>query len=164
MKYSEDYKNMLASDEIIYNHLLQEKEDGNKLLQYFHISYPSKNIARESNTIYVATVSSEPENETHTGTEYRDLIEILVATKIRDYQRAVTVVKTVIREIIRLIKECPAFVTRPVIRNIAPEYNQDFVLTKGHIMVECLTPVEDYNTPEIFDRVCKILDGEIEVK
>lgn len=155
---------MLSSDEIIYNYLLQEKENGNQLLQYFHISYPSKNIARESNSIYVACVSSEPESETLEGTEYRDLIEILVVTKIRDYKRAVTVIKTIISEIIRLIKECPDFVTRPVIRNISPEYNQDFVLTKGHIMVECLSGVEDYNEPELIGNVCKILIEDIEVK
>ena len=57
------------------------------------------------------------------GTEYRDLIEILVTTKIKDHNRAVQVIKTTIREVIRVIKECPYFTPRPRVRNISADYD-----------------------------------------
>lgn len=155
---------MLTSDEIIYNILTTAKEDGNPLLQHFHIKYPSKDVAREDNNIFVACVSSEPNNELFEATEYRDLVEVLVVTKIRDYKRAITVIKTVVKEIIRLIKSSNEFQVRPVVRNIAPEYNPNFVLTKGHILIEVLTEIEDYNTESDVEKVCKIiLKDNIEV-
>ena len=154
---------MLSSDVIIHDLLLKEKEKGNPILQHFHIQYPSKNVAKESNSIFVAVVSSEPSTEMLDSTEYRDLVEILVVTKIRDYMRAVKVIKTVIKEIIRLIKKFDEFDVRPVIRNIAPEYNSDFVLNKGHIMVEILTEIDDELDHETLDKVCKILIEDIDV-
>lgn len=155
---------MLSSDVIIHDLLLKAKEDGNELLQYFHIGYPSKNVARESNSIFVAAVSSEPSMEMFETTEYKDLVEILVVTKIRDYKKAVEVIKTVILEIIRLIKTSDEFEIRPVVRNIAPEYNPNFVLNKGHIMVECITSIEDLVSKDKTRNVCNILIGEIEEK
>lgn len=154
---------MLSTDKIIHDMLLTEKQNGNELLQHFHISYPSKNVARESNSIFVAVVSSEPNTEMFSTTEYRDLVEILVVTKIRDYDRAVLVIKTVIREIIRLIKTSEEFNVRPIVRNIAPEYNPNFVLNKGHIMVEVLGELEDELPQDTVSNVCKILLEDIEV-
>lgn len=154
---------MLSSDEIIFNLLKEAKENGNEILQHFHISYPNKTIVKESNSIYVAVVSSEPNTELFDATEYRDLVEVMVVTKIKDYRRAVTVIKTVIREIIRLIKTYDEFPIRPEIRNIAPEYNPNFIINKGHIMVEVLTEIDDCLTEDIVDNVCKILSEDIEV-
>ena len=158
--------NLLSSDELIYNLLTTAKTDGNPLLEHFHISYPDKTIMRESNSIYVAVVSTEPSMELFDSTEYRDLVEILVSTKIKDYRRAVNVIKTVIREIIRILKTDAGddFNIRPVIRNIAPEYNPNFVLNKGHIMVEVITEIEDTVDSETIGNVCKILTEDIEVE
>ena len=153
---------MLSSDEKIHKILTTAKQDGNELLQHFHIKYPSKDIARESNSIFVAAVSTEPSTELFDSTEYRDLVEVLIVTKIRDYRRAVTVIKTVTREIIQLIKASDEFPIRPIVRNIAPEYNPNFVLNKGHIMVECLTEIEDNIKPETVTNVCNILLEEVE--
>ena len=91
---------MLSIDELIYDILITEQENGNELLQHFHIQYPSPKVAEESNSIFVAVVSSEPNTEMLDSTEYRDLVEILVVTKIKEYRDAVTVIKTTIREII----------------------------------------------------------------
>lgn len=154
---------MLSSDEIIYNLILTEKQNGNPILQHFHISYPSTNVARESNTIFVAVVSSEPNTELFETTEYKDLIEILIVTKIRDYKRAKFVIKNVTRELIKLIKNCTEFDVRPIVRNIAPEYNSNFVLNKGHIMIEILGELEDETPVETIDKVCSILLEDIEV-
>lgn len=154
---------MLSSDEIIYNILTNAQQD-NELLQQLHIEYPSRKVAEESNSIFIAAVSSEPNNEMLDSTEYRDLVEILVTTKIRDYRDAVTVIKTVIREITRILKQSNEFDVTPIVRNIAPEYNSNFVLNKGHIMVEVLTEIEDNIPQETYDKVCSILINNIEVE
>ena len=97
-------------------------------------------------------------------TEYRDLVEILVITKIRDYRGAVTVIKTVIREIIRILKQSEdIFPVTPITRNISAEYNPDYVLNKGHIFVEALTEIEDNIPDETYEKVCNILVENIEV-
>ena len=153
---------MLSSDVIIHDLLIKAKNEGNELLQHFHIKYPSPDVAVESNSIFVGAVSSEPNQELFETTEYRDLVEVLVVTKIRDYENAVTVIKTVIREIVKLIKSSADFPVRPIVRNIAPEYNQNFVLTKGHIMVECLTEIEEEIPEDTVKNVCNILIKEVE--
>lgn len=154
---------MLSADEKIYNILTTAQQD-NTLLEKFHIEYPSRKIAEESNSIFIAAVSSEPENELFEATEYRDLVEILVITKIRDYRDAVTVIKTVIREIIRILKQSEdIFPVTPITRNISAEYNPDYVLNKGHIFVEALTEIEDNIPDETYEKVCNILVENIEV-
>ena len=156
---------MLSSDEIIYNILIEAQKHGNPILEHFHIQYPSRKIAEESNSIFVAVVSSEPNTELFEATEYRDLVEVLVVTKIRDYKDAVTVIKTTIHEIINIIKSNEEdFDVRPIVRNIAPEYNSDFVLNKGHIMVEVLTEIENEKPQDVYDKVCSILVEDIEVE
>lgn len=155
---------MLSSDEKIFNLIVKKKKDGNELLQHFNISYPSKKIAEESNSIYIASVSAEPNQELLDSTEYRDLVEILVVTKIKDYKRAIKVIKTVIREITRILKQSDEFDVKPIVRNIAPEYNPNFILNKGHIMVEVLTEIDDDIPQETYDKVCKILMEDIEVE
>ena len=156
---------MLTSDAKIYNTLIQAKKDGNKLLNKFHIQYPSKDaVAQESNSIIVAVVSSEPNEELLDATEYRDLIEVLIVTKIRDYDRAVRVIKTVTREIIQLLKLSDEFEVRPIVRNISPEYNSDFVLSRGHVLVEVLSSIDTFDDTEEYEKVCEILVEDIEIE
>ena len=46
-----------------------------------------------------------------------------------------------------------------------PEYNPNFVLNRGHIMVECLTDLEkDVVDDESVDKVCKILLDETKIE
>lgn len=157
---------MLSTDEIIYSLLKDEKENGNKILNYFQIMYPSKKVASESNTIFIGVVSSELHTEMNDASEYKDLVEILITTKINDYKRAIFTIKTVSKEIIKIIKEnSDLFPIKPIIRNIAPEYNPNFVLNRGHIMVECLTDLEkDVVDDESVDKVCKILLDETKIE
>ncbi len=158
---------MLSSDETIYSILMGEKENGNEVLKHFQIMYPSKKVASESNSIFICVVSSELHTEMNDASEYKDLIEILITTKIKDYKRAIFTIKTVSKEIIRILKEnVELFHIKPIIRNIAPEYNPNFVLNRGHIMVECLTDFEkDESDEESIKKVCKILldDNNIDV-
>ncbi|MBR0369701.1 MAG: hypothetical protein IJH63_03115 [Methanobrevibacter sp.] len=157
---------MLSTDEIIYSILINEKKNGNQILKHFQISYPSKKVASESNSIFIGAVSSEIHTEMTDASEYKDLTEILITTKIKDYKRAIFTIKTVSKEIIKIIKEnTDSFPFKPIIRNIAPEYNPSFVLNRGHIMIECLTELEEYNNDEeSIEKVCKILLNDIEVE
>lgn len=158
---------MLSNDEIIFSLLKDEKNKGNEVLQHFEIMYPSKKVASESNTIFIGVVSSELHTEMVDASEYKDLIEILITTKINDYKRAIFTIKTVSKEIIRLIKKnSDLFHIKPIIRNIAPEYNPNFVLNRGHIMIECLSDFEkDEIDEENIKKVCKILmdDNNIDI-
>ena len=157
---------MLSTDEIIYSILTNEKKNGNQILNHFQINYPSKKVASESNSIFIGVVSSEIHTEMTDASEYKDLIEILITTKIKDYKRAIFTIKTVSKEIIKIIKEnTDSFPIKPIIRNIAPEYNPNFVLNRGHIMIECLTDVESYeNDDETVQKICNILINDIEVE
>ena len=157
---------MLSSDETIYSVLKKAKKDGNQVLEHFQIMYPSKKVASESNTIFIGVVSSEIHTEMNNASEYKDLIEILITTKIKDYKRAIFTIKTVSKEIIKILKEnTDSFPFKPIIRNIAPEYNPNFVLNRGHIMVECLTDIETYeNDEESIEKVCSILVNEDKIE
>ena len=156
---------MLSSDETIYSILKDEKEKRNEILKHFQILYPSKKVASESNSIFIGVVSSEIHTEMTEASEYKDLIEILITTKIKDYKRAIFTIKVVSKEIIRILKEnSDLFPFKPIIRNIAPEYNPNFVLNRGHIMVECLSDIEkDGNDDETIRNVCRILTDDITI-
>lgn len=155
---------LLETDEIIYNILKTAKDDGAKILEPYIIRYPSDVVMKESNAIYVATVDSESVNEGYDFSQYNDLVEILIVTKQRDYQKAIRVIKGTSRYIVGLIKQNKdKFPNSPVIRNITPEYNRNFVLTRGHIMVQVRTnPIDDNVSEEEQLEICNILVEDIE--
>lgn len=153
---------MLSTDNIILEILNTEKQNGNPLLQDFHILHPSKRVAEESNSIFVACVSSENNLEGYDFTSFRDLVEILIVTKQLDYSKAIMLIKTITTEICRLIlKNQRKFPNKPVIRNINPEYNHDYVLNRGHIMVECKTEPVSFEVNDEDYRICEIILNEI---
>lgn len=156
---------ILRTDEIIYNILFEAKEnEDSPLLEYFQIRYPSEQSLKESNAIFVGMVDSESVNEGYDFSEYRDLVEILIITKKRDYQEALAIIKTMSRYIVSLIKKNKAkFPNKPVIRNITPEYGNNFVLNRGHILVQVNTaPVDDEVLEDEELRICELLMGDIE--
>lgn len=157
---------MLESDEIIYNILQEAKEDGDEVLKYFHLSYPNRRLAEENNCIYVGAVSSESLTEGFDFSQYRDLTEILITTKRVDYREALMLIKAVTRHIIRLIyKHQDRFNERPVVRTVNPEYNNQMVLNRGHILVQSVSPVmEDETDEDYVECVHEILNGEIEIQ
>ena len=147
---------MLSTDEIILNILSTAKNEGNQLLKHFQIKFPDKTVAEESNTIFIAVVSSENSEDGCDFISFRDLVEILIVTKNRDYRKGINIIKTVSREICRLIMlNKDKFPNKPVIRNVNPEFNSDFVLTRGHIMVQVTTNPESF---DITDEECYICD------
>lgn len=156
---------MLQSDEIILKILLKAKNDGNSILQHFKIGFPSKQVVQESNSIFIGAVDSESNIEGFEFSSFTDLVEVLIVTKNRDYLESIKIIKIVSKEITRLIYEnVDLFDNKPIIRNLTPEYNRDFVLTRGHLRVqvksqpESLVPTEDEYT------LCNILLEKIEEK
>ena len=80
-------------------------------------------------------------------------------------KKAINVIKTVSREIVRLILEKKhLFDNKPVIERITPEYNKDYVLTRGHIMVQVKTTPDNFDSTDDFYNVCKILTNDMDVE
>ena len=154
---------MLHSDEIILRILLKAKNDGNQLLQHFKIGYPSKQVVQESNNIFVGAVDSESNIEGYEFSSYTDLVEVLIVTKNRDYTESVKIIKIVAKEIAKLIYEnIDLFDNKPIIRNLTPEYNRDFVLTRGHMRIQVKSDPESLVPSEEEYYLCNILLENIE--
>lgn len=154
---------MLQSDEIILKILLKAKNDGNQLLEHFKIGYPSKHVVQESNNIFVGAVDSESNLEGFEFSSFTDLVEVLIVTKNRNYVESVKIIKIVAKEITRLIYEnVDLFDEKPVIRNLTPEYNRDFVLTRGHMRIQVKSNPEQLIPTEEDYCLCNILLEKIE--
>ena len=54
------------------------------------------------------------------------------------------------------------FDNKPIIRNITPEYNRDFVLTRGHMMIQVKSKIESLVPSEDEYTLCNILLNKIE--
>ena len=154
---------MLQLDETIVKILLKEKSDGNQLLKHFKIGYPSKNVVQESNSIFVGAVDSETNVEGYDFSTYTDLVEVLIVTKNRNYHESIKIIKIISKEIMKLIyKNIDLFDNKPIIRNITPEYNRDFVLTRGHMMIQVKSKIESLVPSEDEYTLCNILLNKIE--
>lgn len=155
---------MLATDEIILNILLDAKKEGNDLLQYFKINYPSNRVAEESNSIFVASVDAESNTIAFDGQSFVDRVEVLIVTKNRDYQKAISIIKTVSREVISLVmQQQELFTNKPIVERVTPEYDKDFVLTRGHIMFQVFTGIDNFDITEERTKICQILTEEMDV-
>ena len=167
---------MLSSDEKIVDILLYEKyENNNKLLQYFHIGYPSNKIAQTSNSIYVACVDYESKEQVLGADKGRDLVDILITTKKKDnphnserqnYSESKTIIKTVMHEIRKLLRT--DYATNKLggtitVRNMTPEYTPNtYVLNRGHMLLQ-MDVIQDFGVYEDeVDCVCELLVGDIE--
>lgn len=156
---------MLQSDEIILKILLKAQNDGNQLLNHFKIGYPSKQVVQESNSIFVGAVDSESNIEGFDFSSFTDLVEVLIVTKNRNYTEALKIIKTVAKEITKLIYENnDLFDNKPIIRNITPEYNRDFVLTRGHLRIQVKSEPESLVPSEEDYYLCNLLLEKIEEK
>jgi len=154
---------MLHSDEIILQILLTAKNDGNALLKHFKIGYPSKQVVQESNNIFVGAVDSESNIEGYEFSSYTDLVEVLIVTKNRNYAESVKIIKIVAKEIAKLIYEnIDLFDDKPIIRNLTPEYNKDFVLTRGHMRIQVKSKPETLVPSDEEYYLCNILLEKIE--
>ena len=155
---------MLSTDETILNILIDAKTEGNELLQYFKINYPSEKVSEESNSIFIATVDSEAHTIAMDGQAFVDRVEVLIVTKNREYTKAIDIIKTVSKEVISLVmKNSHLFPNKPVVERVTPEYSNDFVLTRGHIMFRVNTEIDDFDITEEKLRICQILTEDMDV-
>jgi hypothetical protein len=155
---------MLATDEIILKILMDAKSEGNDLLKHFKINYPSNRVAEESNSIFIASVDSEANNIVFDAQSFVDRVEVLIVTKNREYQKAIRIIKTVSREIIRLVMvNQDQFPNKPIVERVTPEYNQDYVLTRGHILFRVNTEMDDFDIDDEMYTVCQILTEDMDV-
>ena len=155
---------MLSTDETILNILIDAKTEGNELLQYFKINCPSEKVSEESNSIFIASVDSESHTLAMDSQAFVDRVEVLIVTKNRDYQKAIDIIKTVSKEVISLVmKNSHLFPNKPVVERVTPEYSNDFVLTRGHIMFRVNTGMDDFDIAEEKTRICQILTEDMEV-
>ena len=155
---------MLCTDEIILNILLDAKNEGNDLLQHFKINYPSNRVAEESNSIFIASVDAEGHTVAMDSQSFVDKVEVLIVTKNQEYQKAIRIIKTVSREVIRLVMEHKdLFPVKPVVERVTPEYNKDFVLTRGHIMFQVKTEMDDFSRDDELLTICQILTEDMDV-
>ena len=155
---------MLSTDETILNILIDAKTEGNELLQYFKINYPSEKVSEESNSIFIASVDSESHTLAMDSQAFVDRVEVLIVTKNRDYQKAIDIIKTVSKEVISLVmKNSHLFPNKPVVERVTPEYSNDFVLTRGHIMFRVNTGMDDFDITEEKLRICQILTEDMDV-
>ena len=74
------------------------------------------------------------------------------------------IIKTVSYEICRLIMiNRRKFPNKPVIRNINPELNMDFILTRGHIMVQCKTEPINFDISDDEYNICDLILQGIDI-
>ena len=155
---------MLSTDETILNILIDAKTEGNELLQYFKINYPSEKVSEESNSIFIASVDSESHTLAMDSQAFVDRVEVLIVTKNREYLKAIDIIKTVSKEVISLVmKNSHLFPSKPVVERVTPEYSNDFVLTRGHIMFRVNTGMDDFDITEEKLRICQILTEDMDV-
>ena len=156
---------MLHCDEIILKILLTAKNEDNPILKHFKIGYPSKQVVQESNNIFVGAVDTESYIEGFEFSSFTDLVEILIVTKNRNYTESIKIIKIVSKEITKLIYEnVELFDEKPVIRNLTPEYNKDFVLTRGHMRIQVKSKPESLVPTDEEYYLCNILLEKIEEK
>lgn len=151
---------MLSTDERILDDLLKAKNEGNKLLEHFHINFPDKKMAQEINSIYVAVVDAENNTALLSGGQtFTDLVEIIITTKKVDYRKSIDITKILSKEIVRVLKNDEYLGQRLIIRKISPLYEKStHLLKKGHILVQFKTDKEEWlNSPDEYEKCCEFL-------
>lgn len=156
---------MLETDTIILNTLLEAQED-NQLLKMFKITYPDKGLADEINKIEVSCVSAENNITGFDHESFTDMVEILISTKKLEYKKGIRVIKTVAKEIRKVLRANPYLNQRLVNRSISPLYEKGTLqIKKGHMIFQFKTePEKDENTDDEIDKICSILIEDIEVE
>ena len=61
------------------------------------------------------------------------------------------------------MKNSHLFPNKPVVERVTPEYSNDFVLTRGHIMFRVNTGMDDFDITEEKLRICQILTEDMDV-
>ena len=127
----------LTSDFLIYN-ILNETDD--PFVSKCNVKFIDRSVpAQEDDTIYIANIDLESNQELFDSTQYRALVNLYVKTKDTDYIEGSRFLRTVVKHIKNVLRnddECKA--RRIVFRNITYEYGSGYVLKGMHLIVQLL--------------------------
>jgi len=145
----------MTSDILIYN-ILKESDD--EFIKKCNLKFIDKSVpAQEDDTIYIANVDLEPQQELFEATQYKALVNIFVKTKDTNYLEASRFLRTVVKHIkyvLRNDNECKS--RRIIFRNTTFEYGSGYTLKGLHLLVQMLEH-ESYNIDDD-DYSCVRLD------
>ena len=125
----------LTSDILIYN-LLNNTDDN--FIKEFNVKFINQSVpAEENNTIYIANVDLETENETFNSTEYTAMVNIFVKTKNTDYLEGSQYLRTVVKHIKNVLKGNVTCKQRHIrFRNITYDYGSTYTLKGLHMIIQ----------------------------
>lgn len=151
----------LTSDFLIYN-LLMKSDD--EFIREFNIKFIDKSVPAEgNNTIYVANIDLETNNETFHSTEYRALVNLFVKTKNTNYIEASQYLRTVVKHIKNVLKSDVTCRRRHIqFRNITYEYGSVYTLKGLHMIIQ-LNEVESNNISQEPTYISEVELGELDV-
>lgn len=149
----------LTSDILIYN-ILNNSDD--ESIRKCNIRFIDKSVpAQEDDTIYVASIDCENNQETMDTTEYRALVNIYVKTKDTDYVSGSRFLRTVIKHIKYVLKSDEECKLRHIrFRNIKYEYGSSYTLKGMHLLVQLL----EYEDDDLESYSCVHLDDDIDIE
>jgi hypothetical protein len=147
----------MTSDILIYN-ILSESDDD--FIKKCNLKFIDKSVpAQEDDTIYIANVDLETNQELFEATQYRALVNIYVKTKDTNYLRASRFLRTVVKHIkyeLRNSDECKA--RRITFRNTTFEYGSGYTLKGLHLLVQMLEHENYKIDDEDYDCVRPVVD------
>lgn len=151
----------LTSDILIYN-ILKKSDD--PFISKCNVKFIDRSIpALEDDTIYIATIDCETNQEFFDGTEFKALVNIFVKTKDTDYVSGSRFLRTVIMHIKKVLTDDEDCKLRQIrFRNIKYEYGSNYTLKGLHMLVQLLEQ-QDYDE-DLWNCIDEITIDEIETE
>lgn len=125
----------MTSDILIYN-ILKNSDD--EFIKECNIKFIDRSVpAEEDNTIYIANVDLETNQEVFGGVEYRALVNVYVKTKSTDYLESSRFLRTVVKHIKNVLREDEDCKERSIrFRNTTYEYGSKYTLKGLHLLIQ----------------------------
>lgn len=153
----------MTSDFLIYDTL---RNSNNEFINLCNVKFIDKSVpAMEDNTIYVANVELNPKTELFEGVVYQSVVNIYVKTKITDYINASQVLRTILKEIKKTLKNNPELDNRNIrFGRQSFDYGSTYTL-KGISLLVYLDEEETFTSDiEEVKRLCGLTLEEIDIK
>ena len=153
----------MTSDFLIYDTL---RNSNNEFINLCNVKFIDKSVpAMEDNTIYVANVELNPKTELFEGVVYQSVVNIYVKTKVTDYINASQVLRTILKEIKKTLKNNPELDNRNIrFGRQSFDYGSTYTL-KGISLLVYLDEEETFTSDiEEVKRLCGLTLEEIDIK
>ena len=153
----------MTSDFLIYDTL---RNSNNEFINLCNVKFIDKSVpAMEDNTIYVANVELNPKTELFEGVVYQSVVNIYVKTKVTDYINASQVLRTILKEIKKTLKNNPELDNRNIrFGRQSFDYGSTYTL-KGISLLVYLDEEETFTSDiEEVRRLCGLTLEEIDIK